>query len=871
MSFHKKLGSFLLGLALAAGFGVWAQVPVSTLPQATLPLTGNESVVMNQNGTTKQGPVSAITGSTTLTQGPGIILSPNPIHGTGTISVAMPGANTQVLYNSSGTFGASANFTFNQATNFLGLNGYQSWVDQTAPATPGSGVTLYSSPFLTSGISQPTYKDDFGGVVSLGIEQHMIVYNTSGGTINPGVVVYINGSHAQVPTVGLAQANSASTLPAVGFTQYSIPNNAYGEIHVSGLVGATTTGTSVGNTLYVSPTTPGAFTNVAPTGAGQFAQSIGIVTNVAGAGAGNVQLLFKTPLSATTVTGAAGATGNVQYNNAGAFAGTNDFNWDSTNYILTMGNAALGGPTITTPATSTIGGGNQVILQGGFATTNSPGGNARVVGGSGTNAVGGSAQLAGGAGTGTNSGGSASVQGGTAANATGGGVTISTLSGGTAGNASGTIAIQTGLPNAGGNTGILALSTGSTTSGTAGNITITTGASNAGGTSGSVTITAGHNVGGTDGGINLVAHGATVETIGAGLQIGAPTGGDKGAGSINMQSCFVNNVACVTSPASPSTSIQFNNGGVFGGTADFTFNSGTDTLSLGTAATTGTIQPQTSATTGATLRVVGGAGGATNAGGVLQLVGGPGGATSGNGGSATLSGGSASGSGNGGLAQIIGGNSGVTGAGGSVSISAGTAGSAAGGNITLTASPNGGSGANGNVTINSPGGTFVTAATGATTLTVTGPSTANSAMTVASGATSGSAFGLLVQGGTTTADYALNVTNHAGSGLFQVDGAGFIKVASDFLAFGTMVTSGASCNPSVSSDLINITGCTRNSTGNYTVNFSRTTGTSYTCTVTPDNSAGFSFLTARSTTSVTVQTNNTSNVAADISFDMICW
>ena len=36
-----------------------------------------------------------------------------------------------------------------------------------------------------------------------------------------------------------------------------------------------------------------------------------------------------------------------------------------------------------------------------------------------------------------------------------------------------------------------------------------------------------------------------------------------------------------TAPASPTTSVQFNNAGAFGGSANFTYNSGTDTLSVG--------------------------------------------------------------------------------------------------------------------------------------------------------------------------------------------------------------------------------------------------------------------------------------------------
>lgn len=231
--------------------------------------------------------------------------------GSGVCANPVAGANTQIQFNNSGVFGASANYTFNSATNFVGLNGYESWVDQVAPATPGSGVTLFSFPFLTSGISQPNFKDDFGGVTALGVELHMVVYNNTGGALAAGQLVYVNGSHAQVPTVALAEANSATTLPAVGFTQYSIPNNAYGEVHVFGNVTTTTTGTAVGNQLYVSDTTPGAFTTTAPTASGSFAQQIGVVTNVAGGGAGNIQLNFKTPLPGTpgTVTSITAGTG----------------------------------------------------------------------------------------------------------------------------------------------------------------------------------------------------------------------------------------------------------------------------------------------------------------------------------------------------------------------------------------------------------------------------------------------------------------------------------------------------------------------------------------------------------------------------------
>ena len=89
-----------------------------------------------------------------------------------------------------------------------------------------------------------------------------------------------------------------------------------------------------------------------------------------------------------------------------------------------------------------------------------------------------------------------------------------------------------------------------------------------------------------------------------------------------------------TAPASPTTSVQFNNAGAFGGSANFTYNTGTNTFTVGPAGATTTIE--TLAPTGST------------AAGTLQLRGKNASATNGAGGGLSFLGGNALGTGTGG-------------------------------------------------------------------------------------------------------------------------------------------------------------------------------------------------------------------------------
>lgn len=234
-TFHRVLSTFRnIALILTASGLVHAQVPVSSLPQATLPLSGNESVVMNQNGTTKQGKVSSITSLVNLSAATGITLTPNPIvGGAGTIGltlpvnaawggtgelgiitgipkangtsafttasssdVPIPGSNTQILYNSSGVLGASSLMTFTPASVVLNLG---------AATTPGTfsvgqldtmvinGVTVPIPGFALNSNIQGVFENHsyVNGVAAGGARYYGV--RSEGSITSPAIVV--NGDH----------------------------------------------------------------------------------------------------------------------------------------------------------------------------------------------------------------------------------------------------------------------------------------------------------------------------------------------------------------------------------------------------------------------------------------------------------------------------------------------------------------------------------------------------------------------------------------------------------------------------------------------------------------------------------------------------
>jgi hypothetical protein len=209
-----------------------------------------------------------------------------------TFPTADGGANQFIKTNGSGTL------SFDTALTAL--------VDDATPElasdldTVGNGITSSLGGFslTTSGGSDITIGADLVPITneanSLGSEDKRYITtfsdlngavrfkakNDSGGTINKGQAVYITGISGDVPTVDLARANSAATMPAFGLAATSANDQAEVQVVSFGNLTSydtTTYSLSIGDTVYVSSSTAGALTNTAPTGEANLIQNIGKV------------------------------------------------------------------------------------------------------------------------------------------------------------------------------------------------------------------------------------------------------------------------------------------------------------------------------------------------------------------------------------------------------------------------------------------------------------------------------------------------------------------------------------------------------------------------------------------------------------------
>lgn len=99
----------------------------------------------------------------------------------------------------------------------------------------------------------------------------------TGVTISKGEAVYISGAHnANVAEVGLAKADSASTMPAIGIAAEDLNPGEEGVAVSFGRASGVAANYTAGDTLYVSAATAGAVTNVSPTGA-SLIQNVGVL------------------------------------------------------------------------------------------------------------------------------------------------------------------------------------------------------------------------------------------------------------------------------------------------------------------------------------------------------------------------------------------------------------------------------------------------------------------------------------------------------------------------------------------------------------------------------------------------------------------
>lgn len=203
------------------------------------------------------------------------------------ITLNMSGSHVSALYGGitvlSGTpSNASSTWTIDANGNWSANTGiYTSGLtltDQPVPAAAASG-TFEMFSYNQQGFSTPHIIDTQGNQIEVLRDNITIVRNTTGAAMSKGQAVYVTGSTGTVPTVALSIANDSTKLPSIGVLYENINNNSFGRVMLFGNVeNLNLSAFNSGDQLYISPTTPGALTNVKPVYP-NYAQSIGTVLN----------------------------------------------------------------------------------------------------------------------------------------------------------------------------------------------------------------------------------------------------------------------------------------------------------------------------------------------------------------------------------------------------------------------------------------------------------------------------------------------------------------------------------------------------------------------------------------------------------------
>jgi hypothetical protein len=113
------------------------------------------------------------------------------------------------------------------------------------------------------------------------LHTYIKIRNDAGVDIDPGDAVYVKGTHnSNILNVGLAQSDSATTMPCIGLSNQTLTAGQQGTAVAYGKALSVVTDTFLaGETVYVSNTLPGGLSNVKPFN-NDLIQNVGVVTKV---------------------------------------------------------------------------------------------------------------------------------------------------------------------------------------------------------------------------------------------------------------------------------------------------------------------------------------------------------------------------------------------------------------------------------------------------------------------------------------------------------------------------------------------------------------------------------------------------------------
>jgi len=199
------------------------------------------------------------------------------IIGNVTGNLAVPGANTQILYNNQGNVGASAGFTFNAATNALGVTG-----------------TVTGSNFLTGGLVSASGNVTGSYFVGSGNGLSNIQGASVTGTVSSATTATTATTAGTVTTNAQPNITSVGTLSTLSVTGNTTTGNLLSNGQISTQGNITTASYFIGTflgSISGNITAPGTNTQVIYNNSGNLAGSTGFTYNSATnaiSGGGNI-------------------------------------------------------------------------------------------------------------------------------------------------------------------------------------------------------------------------------------------------------------------------------------------------------------------------------------------------------------------------------------------------------------------------------------------------------------------------------------------------------------------------------------------------------------------------------------------------------